>query len=248
MIPRVLFNYGVIAVACFVMGLAVGVFSYDRVVQNNQTENADLINDAVAAVVAALPTANAPQAAPTVDPNTRYDVTDAGNPTRGPEDAPITIIEFGDFNCHYCKNFFDQTLNPLLEQYEGQIRFVFRDYPILGEASVLAALAAECADDQGQFWAFHDRLYTEQILTRATFVEYATELNMDVETFTTCLDNAEHQPDIQSDYLAGAQLGVGGTPTFFINGKMFVGAQPYANFVTAIESELSSLESTPAAS
>lgn len=235
-IPRVLFNYVVIAVACFIIGLAIGIFGYDRVVQNNRDENSELIGSAVAAVVAALP--QQPTPVPTVDPNMRYDVTDAGNPALGPADAPVTIIEFGDFNCGYCRRFFDETLEPLLQAYEGRVRFVYRDYPILGQSSVLAALAAECADDQGQFWAFHDRVYSEQVLTREVFVQYATELEMDVDTFTTCFDDATHQPEIEADYLAGAQLGVGGTPTFYINGKVLVGAQPYENFVAAIEAEL----------
>ena len=239
-VPRVLVNYGIIAVACFVIGVVVGVFAYDRIVQNNRSENAELINSAVAAAVAALPSSGVAED-PTPDPNMRYDVGDAGNPSLGPADAPITIIEFGDFNCGYCKSFFEQTLTPLMEAYDGQVRFVFRDYPILGSASVQAALAAECADDQGQFWAFHDRLYTDQVLSRDAFLQYAADLEMDVETFTTCLDSATHQEELESDYLAGAQLGVGGTPTFFVNGKILVGAQPYANFAAAIDTELNNL-------
>jgi protein-disulfide isomerase len=237
-IPRVLVNYGIIAVSCFVVGLVVGVFAYDRIAQNNRVENSELINSAVAAAVAALPDSAA--ADPTPDPNRRYDVTDAGNPSMGPADAPVTIIEFADFNCGYCKSFFEQTLHPLLDAYEGQVRFVFRDYPILGAASVQASLAAECADDQGQFWAFHDRVYSEQNLTRDNFLLYATDLGLDVDTFTTCLDEATHQDEIESDYRAGVDLGVGGTPTFFINGKILVGAQPYASFAAVVESELNS--------
>jgi protein-disulfide isomerase len=240
-IPRVLFNYVIIAVSCFVVGLIVGVFAYDRIAQNNREENAELINSAVAAVVAALPESVAGQ--PTLDPNFRYDVTAADNPTLGVADAPITLIEFGDFNCTYCKQFFDETLYPLLDAYEGQIQFVFRDYPILGPDSVQAALAAECADDQGQFWTFHDLLYADQILTRDAFLQHATDLEMDVDTFTTCLDDAVHQSEIETDYVAAAQLGVGGTPTFFINGKILVGAQPYSSFAAAIEAELNSLTS-----
>jgi protein-disulfide isomerase len=237
----VLFNYVIIAVSCFVVGLIVGIFAYDRIAQNNRAENTELINSAVAAAVAALPESVA--APPTPDPNMRYDVTDAGNPSLGPVDAPITIIEFGDFRCTYCKRFFDQTLYPLLDEYEGRIHFVFRDYPILGAESVQAALAAECADDQGQFWAFHDRLYQDQILARDAFLQYATELEMNVDTFTTCLDDAVHQTEIEADYTVASQLGVGGTPTFFINGKIFIGAQPYDSFVAAIEAELNSLTS-----
>jgi protein-disulfide isomerase len=240
-ISRVLFNYVIIAISCFAVGLIVGVFAYDRIAQNNREENAELINNAVSAMVAALP--QSPTRAPTPDPNMRYDVSDAGNPAIGPADAPITIIEFGDFNCHYCKRFFDDTLSPLLDAYEGRIHFVFRDFPILGPDSIQAALAAECADDQGQFWGFHNLVYQDQILTRDNFLAYAADLDMDVDTFTTCLDDAVHQDEITTDYLAGSQLGVGGTPTFFINGKILVGAQPYNSFVTIIEAELNSTTS-----
>lgn len=240
-IPRVFFNYVIIAISCFAIGLIVGIFAYDRIVQNNREENTTLLNNAVASVVAALPAGVAAQ--PTIDPNFRYDVTVADNPTLGAADAPITIIEFGDFRCTYCKRFFDQTLYPLLDAYEGRVQFVFRDYPILGPDSVQAALAAECADDQGQFWAFHDRLYANQILTRDAFLQHATELEMDVDAFTACLDDQVHQAEIEADYVAAAQLGVTGTPTFFINGKILVGAQPYDNFVVAIEAELNSLAS-----
>lgn len=245
-ISRVAVNYAVIAITCFIVGAVVGVFGYDRIEQSNRTENSELINGAVAAVVAALP--QSPTAVPTLDPNIRYNIDEAGNPTIGPEDALVTIIEFGDFHCRFCKSFVDNTLDPLLDTYEGRVRFVFRDYPILGDSSVQAALAGECADDQDQFWAYHDLLYTGQDLTRVGFVQYATELGMDLDAFNTCLDDVAHQADIEADYRAGAQLGVTGTPTFFINGKMFVGAQPYENFVAAIEAELNnpeSVESTP---
>jgi protein-disulfide isomerase len=183
-----------------------------------------------------------PTPRPTADPNFRYDVDDGGNPFLGAADAPITMIEFGDFRCGFCKRFNDETLAPLLQQYEGQIRFVYRDYPILGPDSLQAALAAQCAHDQGQFWPFHDLLYSNPSnLTRTAFLTYAEQLALDIDTFTTCLDNAVHQEEINADYAVGQQLGVGGTPTFFINGRIITGAQPIEVFQRLLDDELAQI-------
>ena len=120
--------------------------------------------------------------------------------------------------------------------------------PILGQDSLSAALAAGCADDQGAFWPFHDRLYADPTnLTRDAFVQYATDLNLNLDTFTQCYDDQQHRDDVLQDYNDGQALGVGGTPTFFVNGKIFVGAQPYENFAQLIDAELNADE-TPAAS
>ena len=136
------------------------------------------------------------------------------------------IVEFGDFHCTYCKRFQDNTITPLLQNYGEKVLFVYRDYPILGADSLQAALAADCAFDQNAFWDFHDRLYSDPTqLTRDKFVEYAQSLNLDMDKFTTCYDNAEHQSDVVRDYTDGVSLGIGGTPTFFINGKILIGAQ-----------------------
>jgi protein-disulfide isomerase len=109
---------------------------------------------------------------------------------------------------------------------------------------VQAALAGECAHDQNRFWELHNRLYADQVLTRDAFIAHATELEMDVEAFVECLDNAVYQSEIEADYQAGAMVGVGGTPTFFINGRILVGAQPLENFVQYIEAELGALEAS----
>jgi protein-disulfide isomerase len=245
-VSRTTFNYVLIGVSFFVVGLMLGFLGYDRFATNNAEENAALMLAAAQTAVAGVPRGNTVAAAPTRDPNARYAVAVAENPSIGSPDAPITIIEFGDFRCSYCKRFYDQTLNPLLEQYGDQVRFVYRDYPILGPDSTLAAMAGECADDQGKFWDFHDLIYADQVLTRDQFLEYAATLEMDVDAFTNCLDEGTHTAEIQADYQAGSSVGVGGTPTFFINGRMLVGAQPISTFSTMIEDELIRLNSTPA--
>lgn len=242
-IKRSTVNYVLIGLSFFVIGLLVGFLGYDRFSANNQAENEALLSAAVSTFAASVPTSVAagPTPRPTLDPNTRYDIQPAGNPAIGPEDAPIVMIEFADFRCGYCKRFHEQTLTPLLERYEGQIRFVYRDYPILSPDSLTAALAAECADDQGAFWPFHDRIYVDQVLTRERFIEYAADLELDLETFTTCLDDQVHLQEVMADYEDGSSTPMTGTPTFFINGRILIGAQPIDAFINAIDQELASL-------
>lgn len=244
-VPRATLNYVIIGITFLLVGVVIGAFGYDRLMQANRTENQDLINSAVAAAVAALPSGGAAAAAaPTQDPNQRFTVAYEGNPSIGPDDAPIVMIEFGDFRCGYCKRFNDETLFQLLSDYEGQVRFVYRDYPILGPDSLVAAHAGQCAHDQGAFWPFHDLVYANQgSLNRDTFIAHATALELDVERFTTCLDEETFEEGIIADFMDGQQLGVGGTPTFFINGKLVTGAQPYAVFASVFDAELAALES-----
>ncbi len=235
-IPRIMFNYAMIAVVCLVVGAVVGMVAYDRVSQGGRVANEDLINKAVATAVAALPRDTGPA---TPDPNLRHDVSIENRPSMGPAAAPVVMVEFGDFHCTYCKRFHDETIEPLLQAYGDKILFVYRDYPILGPDSVQAALAASCAYDQNAFWGFHDRLYAAPTsLTRDSFVTYAQDLKLDLDTFTKCYDDAAHQTEVSQDYNDGTSLGVSGTPTFFINGKILVGAQPYAQFSAVIDAEL----------
>jgi protein-disulfide isomerase len=249
-VPRSTFNAVVIAFVCLLVGTVVGWVGRDRMAQANVTENETLISSAVATAVAALPAGGSVVVAePTRDPNQRFVVDIKDNPVQGPEDAPITIIEFGDFRCGYCRRFNDETLSQILTNYEGRIRYVYRDYPILGTESIESALAAECAHDLDAFWPFHDWLYANQDkLNRDGFLQAATELNLDMEQFTTCFDGRTHEQEILADYLDGQSLGVGGTPTFFINGKLLTGAQPYTVFAGVLEQELAAIAESPAAS
>jgi len=243
-IPRVVFNYGVIAVTFFIMGIVIGGLAVNRLGDANRAENEALIQQAVAQ---ALGSNSAGGARTGPDPNVRYDASPDNDPFQGPEDAPITIVEFGDFKCGYCARFHSETLAPLLEDYEGQVRIVFRDYPILGSTSLDAAFAAECANDQGAFWPYHDLLYeNQQILGRDTYLALAEQLELDVDTFTSCIDNQTYRDEVFADYSDGQRLGVTGTPTFYINGRPIIGAQPYPVFASAIEEELAANETQAA--
>jgi protein-disulfide isomerase len=241
-IPRVVFNYGVIAVSFFLLGLLIGGIAVGRLGDANRAENQELINQVVAAISEAAGSANTAgqQAGP--DPNVRYDASPDNDPFIGPADAPITIVEFGDFKCGFCARFHRETLQPILNDYEGQVRIVFRDYPILGTASLEAAYAAECANSQSAFWPYHDLLYeNQQALGRDTFIALAEQLELDVEAFTACLDDQTYRDEVFADYADGQRLGVTGTPTFYINGRPIIGAQPYTVFASAIDQELASL-------
>jgi protein-disulfide isomerase len=230
-------NYVLVAIIFLFLGVLIGAIGYERFAQANAANTDALINRAVATAVAAVPRGDTAQAQP--DPDVPVNVSTEGDPSMGPADAPIVMVEFGDFRCGFCKRFHDETLTPLLAQYEGQIRYVFRDYPLLGEDSYFSAVAAECADDQGEFWAFRDWLFAHQDqLNRDAFITLAGDLELDVATFTTCFDEQTHREEIVQDYAEGQQLGVGGTPTFFINGRVLVGAQPLTQFQMRIDAEL----------
>jgi protein-disulfide isomerase len=245
-IPRVFFNYVIIGVVFFALGAVAGGAGINALFNANSSENQALIDSAVSAAVASAGT-NTEQAGLTA--GQKYDVTvNETDPVLGSPDAPITIVEFSDFKCPYCARFVSETMDTLMENFDGKVKLVFRNYPILGQSSILSALASGCARDQGKFWEFHDLMFAnQQDLTKEAFVKYAGDLDLDVETFTKCYDEQQHMSDIQANYAYAQSLGVTGTPAFFINGTYVSGAQPYTVFADAINKELGSLEeSTPA--
>ena len=164
----------------------------------------------------------------------------AGAPVRGPAAAPVTIVEFSDFQCPYCKQVVP-TLAQVLSRYGEKVKLVFRDFPIdsLHPQARKAAEAARCAHDQGKFWEFHDALFAgapnasaEQLKT------YAQQVGLDVPSFERCLGSRTHTAAVQKDVEEGTRLGVTGTPAFFVNGELLSGAQPLESFVRVIEREL----------
>lgn len=172
---------------------------------------------------------------------TRFDVPLDDDPALGPEDAPIQIVEFSDFNCPYCRKWHEETFPALMGAYPDQIRFVYRDYPILTQESNRAAQAAECADEQGEFWEFHDALFSGGLdLGQTTYEAYAQQLGLNVEDLITCIDSGRYEEEVTNDAEFASGLGISGTPTFFINGIPLVGAQPLQRFVDIIDSELKS--------
>jgi len=163
--------------------------------------------------------------------------------TLGSSDAPVTMVEFSDFQCSFCRKFWSGTLPRLKETYikSGQVRFAYQHFAILGKPSVAAAQASECAGEQGRFWPYHDRLFESQgglAFRDANLKRYARELGLDDAAFARCLDSRQHRQKIEDETRLGFQLGARGTPTFFLNGRMLVGAQPFEVFRAAIEEAL----------
>jgi protein-disulfide isomerase len=160
--------------------------------------------------------------------------------TRGAKDAAVTIVEFSDFQCPFCRAA-TATLHQLMTQYAGKIKWVFRDFPIpnLHPQAPKAHEAARCAADQGKFWEYHDLLFERSPrLGAAELKQYARELKLSGDDFDKCLDGGKHQAAVAGDMEEGMRLGASGTPTFFINGRMVVGAQPIAAFQKIIDGEL----------
>lgn len=169
------------------------------------------------------------------------DIDIEGRPYLGPEDAPVTIVEFTDYECPFCARHFKETLPDLLREYEGSIRYVILNLPIasLHPFAQQAGEAAECAHDQGRFWEYHDLLFQNQgALDRLSLKTYAREIELDMEVFNTCLDSGAKTQLVLDDIQDALSYGVSATPTFFINGQPLIGAQPFDVFQAEIDAAL----------
>ncbi len=167
----------------------------------------------------------------------------APGPSKGPEDAPVVLVEFSDFQCTYCRKFWQETLPRIEERYirSGKVRFLYRHLAILGEASVLAAQAAACANDQGRFWGYHDALFRTSsplAFTTARLKRYAGQSGLDERTFSACLDSGRHAERVEAETILGRALGANGTPAFLINGQLLIGAYPFEVFEQALNASL----------
>jgi protein-disulfide isomerase len=226
--------YSVLVVLAFAVGVLVGYVAWGR-------ETASVA--AVPETTAQQPSNNNPAgviSSPTPRAYVRYDVPTEGFPSIGPEDAEIVVVEFSDFQCPFCRKFHQETYQALLDAYPGQIRFVYRNLPLtqIHPDAMGAAVASLCANDQDAYWDYHDKLFTGELLGEAVYVQYATDLGLDVEEFTACLSSGKHDQFIQDDMGFSLGLGVQSTPTFFINGLALVGAQPLSSFQQLIDLEL----------
>jgi len=190
----------------------------------------------------------------TVDQNTQeintVDVSEDDDPVKGDLSAPVTIIEFSDFQCPYCAKFYTDTLPQLEQEYidTGKVKIVYRDFPLtnIHPLATPAALAAECANEQNKFWEYHNILFEKQDewveIGEDKFKEYASEIGLDAEQFADCFESEKYKDELLADLNDGDAAGVSGTPAFFINGRMLSGAQPFSAFQSIIEDELASGE------
>jgi protein-disulfide isomerase len=177
------------------------------------------------------------------------------DPMRGDPDAPITIVEFSDFQCPFCARFHVQTLPSIIEEYiaEGKVNLVYRDFPIqsIHPNALPAAVAAECANEQGKYWEYHDTLFEKQNSWNkldsnsaiATFSQYATDIDLEKEQFDSCLQTGKYLEEVQGDLRDGRDYDITGTPGFFIGNEDigFVkinGAQPFESFKRVIDAQL----------
>ncbi len=205
-------------------------------------------------------TQNTYQPIPTQTPTqpstqTRIAISIGDSPVMGNPNAPVTMIEFSDFQCPFCGEFFSQTLPDVEKRYieSGKVRLVFKNFPLenLHPNAMAAAIAAECANEQGKFWEYHNTLFENQTSwaqlsttdAAKTFKQYASESGLDANSFNSCLDSGKYADKINKDQLDGSRYGVDGTPTFFIGndkkGYMELGgSQPFSAFQQELDSEL----------
>jgi protein-disulfide isomerase len=216
--------YSVLVVFAFFIGILVGYLAWGR------------------KSISAAPAANNPsaQAAPT-QAFRRYDIPTEGFPSIGPEDAPIVIVEFSDYQCPFCKRWHDQVYESLMAAYPSQIRLVYRNLPLtqLHPQAMASAEASLCAGEQNAYWQYHGKLFeNSDVLTDDIFSTLATDLGLDMAAFETCMTEHKFQAEIQTDMQFAIDLGIQSTPTFFINGLAIVGAQPLTAFQQIIDKEL----------
>ena len=186
----------------------------------------------------------------------RIFVSLSDDPVKGNPNAPVTIVEFSDFQCPFCARFFTQTLPQIQQDYidSGKVKLVFRDFPIdkIHPNAIGASIAAQCANEQGKFWEFHNKLFEGQTQWAGlsssdavnTFNQYATELGLNSENFYSCLNSTKSLDEITNDYQDGINYGVTGTPAFFIGNDKdgyvtLIGAKPFSEFQQTINNELS---------
>jgi len=162
-----------------------------------------------------------------------------GTPSRGPADAPVTIVEFADFECPACRSAYS-ALERAVEEYSDRVRFVFRDFPLPMHArAVPASEAALCARAQGKFWDYHQNLMImDGTLDDADLMKRAQDLGLDAEQFKNCFESRRFAPEVQASFQQGRELAVDSTPTLFINGRRLVGVQGYEALREIIEEEL----------
>ena len=181
---------------------------------------------------------NDENSAPTVNMNDLLD----DDAVLGDPNAPVTIVEFSDYECPFCQRFYVQTFGEIKSNYidTGKVKLIYRDFPLsFHEHAEKAAEAAECAGEQGKYYEMGDKLFSEGVDGGVdTFKQYDADLGLDTDAFNTCLDSEQMASEIQKDMVAGQKAGVQGTPSFFINGEMITGAQPYSVFEDAIEKAL----------
>lgn len=178
-------------------------------------------------------------------------ITGNSSPILGSKDAPITIIEFGDYQCFYCNKFYHNTESDIVKNYidTGKVKMVFKDFTIIGQDSVAAANAAHCAQEQGKFWEYHDALYNNWAgentgwASPTNLAQFAKQIGLDQDQFSQCITQGKYMQIVRGSVTDANTLGLTGTPDFFIiapdnSVTKLVGAQPYEVFDEVFKSKL----------
>ena len=240
-----------ITVAAFFGGVVVGTFD---------KSDSGLTSDELKEILSAIESRAAPAPQPaqqTGQPSTPqiFKVSIDDDPVKGNPDAPVTVVEYSDFQCPFCSIFFQQTLPMIEENYidTGKIKFVYKDLPLdsLHPNARAASIAAECADEQGKFWEYHNALFEKQLQwsnlasseLQNTFTEFATGMGLQAASFESCMQSPNIADEVNKDALEAASYGATGTPTFFIGNEndgfiKITGAQPFVVFQNVIDSQL----------
>ena len=224
--------YAVLTVLAFAAGVLLGYVVWGMESIGATVLSAQSASQSTGPVVEA-PVTQQPQ-------YTRYDIPTENSYALGPADAPITIAEFSDYQCPFCRRWHAEVYEPLLAAYPGKIRLVYRNLPLtsIHPDALGAAEAAMCAGEQDVYWKYHDKLFSSESLGNSVYLQYAQELGLNVPAFEACLNDHKYQKTIESDSDFAINLGIRSTPTFFINGLAVVGAQPLDVFKQVIDKEL----------
>ena len=245
-----------IAVATFFAGFILGS-NLDEGESQVTRQDLKVLEEKIENLKLTAPSPQAPQPAQAAQPNQPqiFTVSLDDDPFKGDSNAPITIVEFSDFQCPFCSRFYQQTLSELEENYidTGKVKFVYRDFPLdsIHPNARPTHIAAECADEQGKFWEYHDILFENQGQWNRlasedlenSLIQYAQNLSLDVTSFETCLGSEEIADEVNKDALDARSYGISGTPSFFVGTEKdgftkLVGAQPYSSFQSEIDSLL----------
>jgi len=240
-----------IAIATFLGGYSLGTMS---------DSGSDISTEELKEILSEIEINTAPTLQPAQQPTQPsapqvFKVSIDDDPVKGNPNAPVTVVEYSDFQCPFCSRFFTQTLPQLEENYidTGKIKFVYKDLPLdsLHPNARATHIAAECADEQGKFWEYHDVLFEKQSEWQSvtssdlqiSLTQYAADLGLQVASFESCMQSPNMADEVNKDTLEAASFGATGTPTFFIGNEKngfikLVGAQPYATFQSVIDSQL----------
>ena len=238
---------GSLIIAAIVLGLSVvtGSFIIKTSLDDGAAQLGVVLGEmqALTAKIAAAPAAPAAPAARgrsnRPDPAKEYKVAIGSSPVKGPNSAPIKIVEWSDFQCPFCSRA-TPTLAQIEREYGDKVQIAFKHMPLSMHPKARPAhAAAEAASMQGKFWEMHDLIFADQRgMSEAKYLEYATQLDLDIDKFKKDVASPQVEARIAEDYNQASKLGVTGTPAFFVNGRFLSGAQPFSSFKRLIDEAL----------